>query len=135
MYSWLQTSVKLLGVLWVASAPCDPIPAALFTPSHPQLGRYDVCSTAEPLDLVARRWAREWHIEVLGPLDAFGAAGSYDRSAVARLYGGRRATVARTWIQENGRFESLTLISPYPDATLRELRAGTLIIRYIVSEP
>jgi hypothetical protein len=118
-----------------APSTCDPIPSGLFTPSHPQLGRYEVCATAESLTVVANQWAIDWKMDTLDPLDAFGTAGAYDRSAVARLYGGRRAVVARSWLQENGRFEALTLISPHPDAMLRALDPGTLIIRYIVSEP
>jgi len=118
-----------------ASSSCVQFLPGLFTPLHPQRGRYEVCAAVEPLDIVAKQWERPWTIEALGPLDAFGAAGVYDRSAVARLYGGRRATVARTWIEEDGRFEALTLISPHPDRTLRELRPGTLIIRYIVFAP
>lgn len=118
-----------------ASSTCDPIPSGLFTPLQPQLGRYEVCATAESLSVVAKQWALDWKIETLDPLDAFGGAGAYDRSAVARLYGGRRAIVARGWLEQNGRFEALTLISPHPDAQVRELRPGTLIIRYLVSEP
>jgi hypothetical protein len=114
-----------------SSQPCDPVLRALFTPVRPQLGRYEVCITPAPLDAVARP---DWKVEALDPLDAFGTAGLYDRAALARLYGGRRANVARGWIQQNGRFESLTLISPHPDATLSELGSGTLVIRYIVSE-
>jgi hypothetical protein len=115
----------------LAPSECDPALTALFTPSRPQLGRYEVCTTPEPLAAVARPG---WKIEALAPLDAFGAAGPYDRAALTRLYGGRRATVARGWIRQDGRFESLTLISPHPNATLTDLRPGTLIIRYVVSE-
>jgi len=108
---------------------CDPRFAALFTPRVPQLGRYEVCATDHPLPAVARP---AWRVESIPPLDAFGAAGRYDRSAVARLYGGRRATVAHGWVQENGRFESITLISPYPDPTLTRLLPGTLVVRFII---
>jgi hypothetical protein len=146
MYSWVCTAVKLstiaVGAMLTVkcsepavSAPtqgsCDPALTALFTPIRPQLGRYEVCITPAPLDAVARP---DWKVEALDPLDAFGTAGLYDRAALAQLYGGRRANVARGWIQQNGRFESLTLISPHPDASLSELASGTLVIRYIVSE-
>jgi hypothetical protein len=154
MYSWASVGVNVAKkgsgrffLAWVAVAlataglgqekstrrllVCDSTLAALFTPSHPQLGRYEVCTTPEPLTAVARPG---WKIEALAPLDAFGAAGSYDRTALTRLYGGRRAAVARGWIQQDGRFESLTLISPHPNATLTDLLPGTLIIRYVVSE-
>jgi len=45
------------------------------------------------------------------------------------LYGGRRVQVAHGWHERDGEFESITLISPYPDATLTKLIAGTMIIR------
>ncbi|MGE5242814.1 MAG: hypothetical protein ACM3SQ_01120 [Betaproteobacteria bacterium] len=114
------------------AAPCTqnaPELARLFTPPHPRLGRYEVCTTPRSLDLVA---PHDWKTDALAPLDAFGAAGPYDRAAVARLYGGRSVRVARGWVQEQNRFESWTLLSPYPDASLTRLEPGTLVIRYLV---
>jgi hypothetical protein len=108
---------------------CDSVLKALFTPARSQLGRYEVCTTREPLAALVRP---EWRIETLPPLDAFGAAGAYDRAALSRLYGGRRATVARGWTEHGGRFESITLISPHPDATLTRLMPGTLVIRHVI---
>lgn len=108
---------------------CDPVLTALFTPARPQLGRYEVCTTREPLTAVARPG---WRIETVPPLDAFGAAGPYDRAALSRLYGGRRVIVARGWTEHGSRFESLTLISPHPDATLTRLMPGTLVIRHVI---
>jgi hypothetical protein len=70
-----------------------------------------------------------WDVRALAPVDAFGTAGAYDRSKVARLYGGGRARVARGARTENGRaVESWTLISPYPDPTLERLERGTLLV-------
>jgi hypothetical protein len=107
--------------------------AALFTPRRPQLGRYEVLTSPEPLSLVIQKLGRaQWTVETLAPLDAFGDAGAYDKSALAQLYGGLRASVSRGWIQENGQFESLTFISPYPDPSLTRLNPGTLIIRFII---
>ena len=112
------------------SAPdCDAVLAALFTPARPQLGRYEVCTTPEPLAALVRP---DWRIETVPPLDAFGAAGAYDRAALARLYGGRRATIARGWTEHGERFESITLISPHPDASLTRLMPGTLVIRHVI---
>jgi hypothetical protein len=108
---------------------CDPVLTALFTPARPQLGRYEVCTTREPLTALVRPG---WRIEMVPPLDAFGAAGPYDRGALTWLYGGRRATVARGWTEHGERFESITLISPYPDATVRRLMPGTLVIRHVI---
>lgn len=70
----------------------------------------------------------------MAPLDAFGDSGSFNKAAVARLYRGRRPTVAHGWVEENGRFISITLVSPYPNRQLRALEPGTLIIRYVVFE-
>lgn len=69
--------------------------------------------------------------------DAFGQSGSYDRSSLARLYGARRATVARgprlsaspsTALGEGRPGEAWTLVSPYPSGDMRRLEAGTLLI-------
>ncbi len=63
------------------------------------------------------------------PAAAFGESGRYDRWAVARLYGARRPLVARGPRVDDGTVtESWTLVSPYPDAALRELSEGTLLI-------
>jgi hypothetical protein len=67
------------------------------------------------------------------PLDAFGAAGSYDRAALTRLYAGTRVRVTRGWIEYADRFESVTLLSPYPDATLTRLLPGTMVITWTMS--
>ena len=102
---------KTVGVLWATStalvvlsvgggaqdggqpqSSCDAVWRALFTPPHPVLGRYEACVDARPLSDLA---GTGWTIETANPLDAFGRAGLYDRSALARLYGGLRPTVAR----------------------------------------
>ena len=65
--------------------------------------------------------------------DAPGTPVVVDHVAVARLYGGRRPTVARGWTTENGQFLSITLVSPYPNRELTALEPGTLIIRYFIT--
>ena len=70
-------------------------------------------------------------IEAMEALDAFGTAGTYDRPRLARLYGGTRVQVARGWTRTGNRVESITRLSPYPDATLTHLMPGTLEIRFI----
>jgi hypothetical protein len=115
---------------------CDPSLTALFTPRHPQLGRYEVCTTSEPIEqalVEGQPGQRADAIEALEALDAFGAAGSYNRAALARLYGGTRVRVARRWQQRDGQFVSETLLSPYPDATLTQLKPGTMVIRWIAT--
>jgi hypothetical protein len=115
---------------------CDPALAALFTPPRPAMGRYEVCTTADPLESVVAAGGSDGShfgaIEALNALDALGMAGPYDRSELARLYGGARPRVVRGWRQDGDRFISMTLISPYPDATLSRLNRGTMEIRFIV---
>jgi hypothetical protein len=119
----------ILEMAALVLASCDPRLAALFTPRHPQLGRYEVCVTAQPIETAAGPSAT---IETLDPLDAFGAHGDYDPSRLARLYAGTRTRVARTWQMDGDRFESVTYISPYPDASLGRLESGTMEIRWIL---
>jgi hypothetical protein len=104
---------------------CDPALVPLFTPPHPHLGHYQVCASTDPI-----RALNGGPIEALEALDAFGAAGTYDRPALSRLYGGTRVQVARGWTMADGRFESITRLSPYPDASLTRLLPGTLEIRW-----
>ena len=140
MYSWVCVGVKLAVASLVVAAQtstplgplsCDDRLTTLFTPLRPQRGRYEVCTTEQPLTSVAEPG---WAVELVAPLDAFGSAGPYNRAKVARLYGGQRAAVARGWVEHNGQFEAMTLISPYPDATLTRLESGTLVIRYFLVE-
>ena len=112
---------------------CDPLLGALFTPSRPELGRYEVCTTSAGLESAAAGTGAPGHevwIEALEALDAFGAAGPYNRAALARLYGGTRVRVVRRWQQRGNQFISETLLSPYPDATLTRLNSGTMVIRF-----
>jgi hypothetical protein len=70
-----------------------------------------------------------WQPRPMLPLDAFGQAGRYDRSGMARVYGGRQPRVAHGARSVGGRvIESWTLIAPYPDTELRRLEPGTLLI-------
>jgi hypothetical protein len=124
--------IAYLLALLTTSLSCDPALTALFTPPRPGLGRYEVCTTTDPLvDVAARAAGRHYGpSELLEPLEAFGAAGSFSRAALARLYAGKRVRVARGWIEHVDRFESVTLLSPYPDATLTRLLPGTMVIRW-----
>ena len=70
-----------------------------------------------------------WTPTALLSSDAFGLSGSYDRAKMARLYGARRALVARGPRGGGGRpTQAWTLISPYPDRNLERLEPGTLLI-------
>ena len=120
--------------------------AALFAPARPVLGRYEVCIETDPIDRIVAAMrtagpssggAPQYHIgdpESSDPLEALGGAGDYDRSRVARLYGGSRPNVARGWRRGADRFESIALVSPYPEPALDRLNPGTLVIRWIIQE-
>jgi hypothetical protein len=92
-----------------------------------------VCTTTEPIENSTPADLHASKPEHLEALDAFGGAGAYDRAKLAALYGGRRATVVRGWRLSGGRFEALTLVSPYPDASLTRLNQGTMIIKWAPS--
>ena len=128
----------MIAYLLAAALACDPALTALFTPTRPVLGRYEVCTTDEPFERVAidtpdgPQFAPS---ELVDALDAFGEAGPYNRAALARLYAGRRVRVAHGWVERGRQFESVTLISPYPDAALTRLVPGTMVIRWSVVRP
>ena len=80
---------------------CDPALTALFAPADPRAGQYEICTTPEP----------------------------FDRTRLRRLFNGRRVAVVRGWRRAGDSLESVTLISPYPDASLTSVRDGTMMIR------
>jgi hypothetical protein len=124
--------------------PGEPAPrlARIFTPQHVRGAVYEVTVLAESLDRAVQHVRATlapgfslgtppgaWQAQALDPLEAFGRAGTYDRSRVAQLYAGRRVSVVRGPIERDGRVEgALTLLSPYPDPTLTRLEPGTLAI-------
>jgi hypothetical protein len=128
----------LLAGPFAAPAPpvfaCDAALAALLTPRQPVAGRYEVCTTPASLDEVLADTRgperRVGGVQALDPLDAFGTAGPYDRSALSRLYGGRRARVVHAWSQDSRGLVSITYVSPHPNASFTALEPGTLAIRY-----
>lgn len=136
----MHGSQMIYAIAFIVLQTCRPAPelAALFVPVRPELGRYEVCVTDETIDQAVEDGSPEGlryrfaAIEPVEALDAFGVAGSYDRSKLSQLYGGSRPRVARGWRQDGDRFESVTLISPYPDAALGRLHPGTLVIRWII---
>ena len=118
---------------------CDAAYAVLFTPETTPSGRYDACVSEAAITTILRgTTGAGLHVaplERLEALDAFGTAGSYRRSRLAQLYGGRRVDVVRGWRETAAGFESVTFLSPYPDAHLTRLREGTLIVRWITARP
>ena len=89
----------------------------------------DIETVLEELGVAPEPSSGMWTPAPTAPADAFGQAGRYDRSALARLYGSTRARVARgVTVAADGAREYWTLISPHPDPTLRRLEPGTLLL-------
>jgi len=111
----------------------NPIYARLFTPVRLPPGTYRTYVTNRPLDEVVRELQKAapgtFEPEAAVAAEAFGQSGGYNRWRLARLYGARRARVARGPRIEAGKpVEAWTLISPYPDPDLKRLEPGTLLI-------
>jgi hypothetical protein len=109
----------------------------LFTPPRAPAGAYAAYATGRALEAVLDEVRRNpefttpgaWQVHTLIPFDAFGESGRYDRWKVARLYGARRARVARAPRVEDGQVREVwTMVSPYPGATLDRLEQGTLLL-------
>ena len=110
----------------------------LLAPAGVRNAAYRVYVSPLDLETTLRRLAADpslvrapgaWQPRPMLALDAFGLAGRYDRSGMARVYGARQPHVARGARAEDGRVvESWTLISPYPDTALRRLSEGTLLV-------
>ena len=92
---------------------------ALVAPPDARAAAYRAYVSAADLDEALRALAA----------DAFGTAGRYDRSRLARLDGARRPRVARGARRAaDGVVEAWTLISPHPDLDLQRLERGTLLV-------
>jgi hypothetical protein len=126
---------------FVVPGAAAPALARLFTPRHAPAGAYEVTvldGNIEQARATVLAAAREDTgpaagqpppVRELDPLQAFGEAGSYQQTTVARLYTGRKARVVRIPVERNGRtIAAVTLISPYPDASLSRLEEDTLLI-------
>jgi hypothetical protein len=107
----------------------SPLFRPLFTPSRVPEGTYNTFVTPRSLDDVLAELQAGVEEQTVVALEAFGQSGGYNRWTLARLYGARRARVARLPRVENGEaVEFWTLISPYPDPSLQRLEPGTLLI-------
>jgi hypothetical protein len=118
----------------------SPAHVRLFAPpARAAAFRFD--RTDAPIESVAQlyrqRWPaadpRSWRIERQAARDAFDGAALYDRARLARLYAGRDPRVARGPVTENAEVVQVVLLmSPYPEADLRRLNPGTLIMTVAV---
>ena len=137
----IVAAAVLLSVAAAEGAPRwreAPAYIAVFAPVGPRAAAYRMYESPEDLDAVLRQLSEDptllrspgaWEVRALAPTDAFGLAAPYDRSRVTRLYGAERARVARGARVQDGRVtEAWALISPYPDAGLRRLVRGTLLV-------
>ena len=122
--------------LHAAIGPADDGLRRLFTPSSFPAGTFTVHCSDERIETLAARLKAfdpapaegAWQVERGGVFDAFGAEGPYDKPRVARLFGGASPSVALgTLVTAEGRL-AVTLIAPYPDASLASLRMGTMVI-------
>ena len=117
----------------------------LFAPVGERAGWYRAYVAPEGLDDVLRRLSRDarllhppgaWTPTALLPLDAFGLTGRYDRNKLTRVYGARRARVARGPFGIDGHpDQAWTLVSPYPDPDLAHLQPGTLLLTLDLARP
>jgi hypothetical protein len=115
-----------------------PAYVPLFAPAGPRASAYHIYVSRLSIDAVLERLARDpsllhppgsWSTSAQLPGDAFGQTGGYDRSKLARLYGSKRAVVARGPRGPASRpSEAWTLVSPYPSTDLARLEPGTLLI-------
>lgn len=116
--------------------------ARLFVPQHVPEGTYTVTVLSAGIE-AASALVREavaagarpgdpagsWEVHLVEPLEAFGTGSRYDRSKLARLYTGRPVSVVRGPVERDRRVvAAVTLLSPYPDATISRLNEGTLVI-------
>jgi hypothetical protein len=127
---------------WAAEVPpgewrSAPEYVRLFTPLHAHTESYRAYVSQRGLDDVLRGLEIDpllhppgaWAPSAVLSSEAFGLTGTYDRAKLARLYGARRAIVARGPRGERGRpTQAWTLISPYPDRNFDRLQPGTLLI-------
>lgn len=117
----------------------------LVAPAGARGAFYAAFVSPQPLAEVLRQLEREplvlrppgaWLPQPQPPGDAFGQTGRYDRWKLPRLYGSRRAVVARgPATSATGAPEAWTLISPHPDPALQRLEPGTLLIVLSLDRP
>jgi hypothetical protein len=117
----------------LAAAPAgwteSPLFRSLFTPRHVPAGTYGTFVSPRSIDDVLAGIDAGVAPQAVVALEAFGGSGGYDRWKLARLYGAKRARVARIPRVEDGEVvEAWTLVSPYPDPSLERLEPGTLLI-------
>ena len=118
----------------------DPALTRLFTPLSVPPGTYLAYRSSETIEALTARLRALDPAPALGAWEpsrpeangAFGQEGAYDRARLARLFNGKRVTVVRGSLVQNGQRLAFTLVSPYPDPTLSHLVDGTMAIEFRV---
>src|SRR5262245_64491129 len=94
----------ILLALLPDQASCDPVLTRLFAPASSPRGAYEACVMDQALEASMPEGFTFGALERLEALDAFGAAGSYDRARLAQLYGGQRVSVLLGWRRDGDVF-------------------------------
>ena len=139
----LTLAAALLASVAAAAVPLgtpDQALARLFTPLAVPAGTYRVYRSHETIEALTTRLraldpspaAGAWEPTRPEAHGAFGQEGLYDRARLARLFNGKRATVVRGSLVQDGQRLAYTLVSPYPDATLSRIVEGTMVIEFKV---
>jgi hypothetical protein len=118
----------------------DPALTRLFTPLSVPSGTYLVLRSSQTVEALAARLRAldakpakgAWEPSRPEANGAFGQEGAYDRARLARLFNGKRVTVVRGSLVQNGQRFAYTLVSPYPDPTLSHIVDGTMVIEFRV---
>jgi hypothetical protein len=133
---WLALTLAFqVGETLPFPATPSPAHARLFAPPQ-SAERYQFLLTDASIEDVARicreRWPSpskgSWAVAPGSAGEAFDVAALFDRPRLARLYGGTRPKTARGPIGSPNTRAVVLLLSPYPEADLKRLNAGTLIM-------
>jgi len=139
----LHVALLLLAAAAAAAVPLGTPNHALtrlFTPLAAPPGTYVVSISTEAIETLAARLREQdpspspgaWMPARPEASGAFGQEGLYDRARLARLFNGKRVTVVRGSLVQQGQRLAYTLVSPYPDPTLSHIVEGTMVIEFRV---
>ena len=135
--AWVATLSAAAGV---SLGTPDLALTRLFTPLSVPPGTYLVFRSNQTVETLAARLRAldpapakgAWEPTRPEAHGAFGQEGVYDRARLARLFNGKRVTVVRGSLVQNGQRFAYTLVSPYPDPTLSHIVDGTMVIEFRV---
>jgi len=139
----LHIARLLIAATTAAAVPLgtpNPSLTRLFTPLAVPPGTYAVSTSTEKIETLTARLKEQdsspapgaWVASRPEAGAAFGQEGLYDRARLARLFNGKRVTVVRGSLAQQGQRLAYTLVSPYPDPTLSHIIEGTMVIEFRV---